>query len=185
MDVHVISRCRLYDGSPRYTPNAHATAMIKSIRLLSRQPAALSRLFPRAQNTAFLAASEVSAPYKDLDAADDKLKGKQWDSLDRWVMFSDLHVSTRSLDTCIEVLRQIRHEAVARNAGILFLGTSRVAHQWTVISSSRQPRKLEAVCAPRQSQCTQVSLSKATHDCRGLLACKRCTACGAPECCSG
>ncbi|KAA6423047.1 MAG: hypothetical protein FRX49_07035 [Trebouxia sp. A1-2] len=37
-------------------------------------------------------------------------------------MFSDLHVSIRTLDTCISVLQKIKKEATSRKAGILFLG---------------------------------------------------------------
>jgi len=49
-------------------------------------------------------------------------QGKRWDKVQRWVMFSDLHVSVRTLDTCISVLQTIKKEATSRKAGILFLG---------------------------------------------------------------
>ncbi|KAL0029555.1 hypothetical protein WJX79_003952 [Trebouxia sp. C0005] len=49
-------------------------------------------------------------------------QGKRWDKVQRWVMFSDLHVSIRTLDTCISVLQKIKKEATSRKAGILFLG---------------------------------------------------------------
>ncbi|KAJ9530146.1 hypothetical protein QJQ45_023431 [Haematococcus lacustris] len=39
-----------------------------------------------------------------------------------WVVFSDLHVSVRTLPTCLQVLRRVRAEAKARGAGVLFLG---------------------------------------------------------------
>lgn len=48
--------------------------------------------------------------------------GKSWDKVEQWVVFSDLHVSVRSLDVCLEVLRKVKHEATKRKAGILFLG---------------------------------------------------------------
>lgn len=38
------------------------------------------------------------------------------------LVFSDLHVSPKTLDTCCQVLRRVREEAAAREAGILFLG---------------------------------------------------------------
>ena len=38
------------------------------------------------------------------------------------LVFSDLHVSLKTLDTCCQVLRRVREEAAARDAGILFLG---------------------------------------------------------------
>ena len=40
----------------------------------------------------------------------------------KWVVFSDLHVTSRSVSTCRAVLEQVHAEAVARDAGILFLG---------------------------------------------------------------
>ncbi len=39
-----------------------------------------------------------------------------------WVIFSDLHVSERSLDTCLDVLRHVHSTAVKREAGVIFLG---------------------------------------------------------------
>ena len=39
-----------------------------------------------------------------------------------WVLFSDLHLSERSLGTCLEVLRAVHEAAVSRGAGIIFLG---------------------------------------------------------------
>lgn len=48
--------------------------------------------------------------------------GKRWENIDRWVMFSDLHVSVKTLATCIAVLQKVKQEATKREAGILFLG---------------------------------------------------------------
>ena len=39
-----------------------------------------------------------------------------------WVVFSDLHVSEKSVDTCIDVLKKVHSEAVERGARIAFLG---------------------------------------------------------------
>lgn len=50
------------------------------------------------------------------------LPGPAWDAPTRWVIFSDLHVNRRSLDVCLQVLRQVQEAALARNAGVLFLG---------------------------------------------------------------
>jgi len=41
---------------------------------------------------------------------------------DKWIVFSDLHVSRNSLETCLHVLGRIHHEASIRNAGVIFLG---------------------------------------------------------------
>jgi len=48
-------------------------------------------------------------------------------SVDAWVTFSDLHVSHKSLDVCMEVLRRVHEEARKRGAGVLFLGECAVA----------------------------------------------------------
>jgi hypothetical protein len=40
----------------------------------------------------------------------------------RWLAFSDLHVSHRTLGTCLQVLESVHEEAARRGAGILFLG---------------------------------------------------------------
>lgn len=39
-------------------------------------------------------------------------------------MFSDLHVSHKTLDTAVAVLRRVHEEARSRGAGVLFLGES-------------------------------------------------------------
>jgi len=43
-------------------------------------------------------------------------------SYTKWVMFTDLHCATNTLDTCLEVLDFVHRRALERNAGILFLG---------------------------------------------------------------
>jgi hypothetical protein len=45
-----------------------------------------------------------------------------WSQPQRWVVFSDLHVSPRTRGVCLEVLRRVEEEANARAAGVLFLG---------------------------------------------------------------
>lgn len=45
-----------------------------------------------------------------------------WAAVKQWVVFSDLHVSPRTVGVSVEVLRRVHEEAVARDAGILFLG---------------------------------------------------------------
>ena len=44
------------------------------------------------------------------------------ESVERWIVFSDLHVSKRTMETCREVLRRVHAEATAQNAGVVFLG---------------------------------------------------------------
>ena len=43
-------------------------------------------------------------------------------SYDKWVVFSDLHCATSTLETCLQVLDTVHAEAVKRKAGVLFLG---------------------------------------------------------------
>jgi DNA repair exonuclease SbcCD nuclease subunit len=40
----------------------------------------------------------------------------------QWVVFTDLHISPATLDTCLQVLDRVHAEAVDRQAGIVFLG---------------------------------------------------------------
>ena len=40
----------------------------------------------------------------------------------KWLVFSDLHVSRSSLPTCLQVLKVVHDEAMARGAGVIFLG---------------------------------------------------------------
>lgn len=42
--------------------------------------------------------------------------------MQEWVVFSDLHVCRRSLDTCLRVLDHVHTEAERRGAGVMFLG---------------------------------------------------------------
>ena len=39
-----------------------------------------------------------------------------------WVIFSDLHVKSASMDVCEQVLDRVHQAAVERNAGVIFLG---------------------------------------------------------------
>lgn len=48
--------------------------------------------------------------------------GATTSSVRQWLVFSDLHVSRSSVDTCIDVLEFVNAEAQRRNAGVLFLG---------------------------------------------------------------
>lgn len=55
-------------------------------------------------------------------------RGPQWDPAalpQRWLAFSDLHVSLKTRATCLAVLEAVHEAAAARGAGILFLGGCR------------------------------------------------------------
>ena len=43
-------------------------------------------------------------------------------SYTRWVVLTDLHCASSTLDTCLEVLKVVHQAAIERNAGVLFLG---------------------------------------------------------------
>ena len=83
---------------------------------------------------AALVAAEPAAIVRNLATGPDKPKGKRWENVDKWVMFSDLHVSVKTLNVCISVLRRIKKEAVARKAGILFLGNAINQTAWVMLS---------------------------------------------------
>jgi hypothetical protein len=58
-------------------------------------------------------------------------RSEVFNQVERWVVFSDLHVSRKSLEPCLEVLHKVHQEAQDRGAGILFLGEG----PWRVSSS--------------------------------------------------
>ena len=49
-------------------------------------------------------------------------RGTRWRKVRQWVVFSDLHLSHKTLGTVLEVLERVHQEASQRDAGILFLG---------------------------------------------------------------
>jgi len=57
-----------------------------------------------------------------LDAAPRGTKSTAFSQVDRWVVFSDLHLSAKSAPTCEQVLARVHEEALRRDAGVLFLG---------------------------------------------------------------
>lgn len=71
---------------------------------------------------AALATAEPATTVRNLATELDRPKGRRWETVDKWIIFSDLHVSVKTLGVCISVLRRIKKEAVARKAGIVFLG---------------------------------------------------------------
>ena len=62
----------------------------------------------------------ASGPPVDI-LADDAL-GPDHARVRRWVVFSDLHLNRRTSRVCVDVLEAVHREAVARDAGIAFLG---------------------------------------------------------------
>ena len=87
----------------------------------------VARLLRPASRQTSLRTCNAAAPgnmvaMRDLATEHDRPKGKRWDTVEKWVIFSDLHVSVKTLDICLSVLQKIKKEAVARKAGIVFLG---------------------------------------------------------------
>ena len=74
------------------------------------------------RSNAAVTAAATTTVLRAMSTEGNSPKGKRWENVERWVLFSDLHVNVRSLEVCISVLRKIKKEAVARKAGILFLG---------------------------------------------------------------
>ena len=77
---------------------------------------ALTRDIPCTGGDALLEVQRKPVPTKECPP--------EWPSVCKWVVFSDLHVSPKTLDVCLEVLREVRNAARLRGAGVLFLGTS-------------------------------------------------------------
>ena len=77
---------------------------------------ALTRDIPYTGGDALLEVQRKPVPTKECPP--------EWPSVCKWVVFSDLHVSPKTLDVCLEVLREVRNAARLRGAGVLFLGTS-------------------------------------------------------------
>ncbi len=95
-------------------------------RLLRRSSTAAARLPVRGFRHADMRAATSAAAQEtagDLTALVPELDVFQ--STERWVAFSDLHVSSRTRAVCLEVLAAVRREAEARGAGVLFLGADR------------------------------------------------------------
>ena len=81
-------------------------------------------------------------PQIDLHA--DVPVGTHWQGVQSWVVFSDLHVSLKTADVACQVLRRVRKEAEARNAGILFLG--KLSPQSLILHADGP---LGALCSPQ------------------------------------
>ncbi|DBB02750.1 TPA: hypothetical protein ACH3X3_011689 [Trebouxia sp. C0006] len=82
----------------------------------------------------------------------------EWPSVCKWVVFSDLHVSPKTLDVCLEVLREVRNAASLRGAGVLFLGDF-----WHV-KGPLAVRPLNAVIAELQTWTQPTVMLVGNHD---------------------
>ena len=71
---------------------------------------------------------DLDAALQEIDQVSNELdralleQVKHHSTFEKWVVFTDLHCSPSTLDTCLEVLDKVHGLAIERNAGVLFLG---------------------------------------------------------------
>lgn len=76
-------------------------------------------------------------------------RSEVFNQVERWVVFSDLHVSRKSLEPCLEVLQKVHQEAQARDAGILFLGEGAgFWHQQLISTAVTLPSDIHTLAPP-------------------------------------
>ncbi len=91
-------------------------------------------------------ASDPAALFGGWDA----LPGREWDAVQRWVVFSDLHVSARTEAVCLEVLSKARaptscaalssrSNAITRRCWLLRASATRACSSWAT-SGTRAAR---------------------------------------------
>ena len=76
-----------------------------------------SAVFQQAASPSATQQFDASSLFKGLPSPE-----SLWHTPRLWVCFTDLHLSTKTLAICIEVLQRVHREAVVRDAGIVFLG---------------------------------------------------------------
>ena len=111
---------------PVQTDLARMRKFASSCRHLNALSLCKRRPRPGLRQLLYTSAAKSAAPPAPVDIDNTIVQlypqGKRWEDIDRWVMFSDLHVSVKTLATCIAVLKKVKQEATKRKAGILFLG---------------------------------------------------------------
>ncbi|GAX81140.1 hypothetical protein CEUSTIGMA_g8573.t1, partial [Chlamydomonas eustigma] len=95
-----------------------------SVKDVDAQPGGATNPVPAADNSHVpLQQSKPAALFDPALLTEDvPHPGGPWDQPRHWVVFSDLHVTVKSLGTCLQVLKRVHKEAVQRDAGIMFLG---------------------------------------------------------------
>lgn len=79
-------------------------------------------------------------------------------TFEQWVVFTDLHCSPGTLDTCLQVLDVVHAEAVERRAGIVFLG------DWWHVRGSLRVDNLNAVLDALKHWTQPMLLIPGNHD---------------------
>ena len=93
-------------------------APIQAARVIATRPAKMDHSL-QPQQASQGAAASISPHLGPLALGP---AGKRWQGVSKWIVFTDLHVSPRTLDVCLNVLRRVKQEAKAQDAGIVFLG---------------------------------------------------------------
>lgn len=109
---------RLYSGHIPYHAGVNRLPYCAA-----RRPAHLSWCSvtaSRSNHAAAVAPSRAVEVQKSL--SDQAPRGLRWRKVKQWVVFSDLHLSHKTLETVLKVLARVHQEACQRDAGILFLG---------------------------------------------------------------
>lgn len=101
--------------------------------MIFKPPLLLPSLFSLSSNNRIRALSSsipnygIPSPSKFASKVHDPHFDSMCDNVEAWVIFSDLHVSRRTLSVCEKVLEEVQSVARERNAGVLMLGRHRYA----------------------------------------------------------
>lgn len=99
---------------------------------------------------------DVTRPRLELPIIDER--NVPHADVSEWVVFSDLHLSDRSLPTCLEVLETVHRTAQQRGAGIAFLG------DWWHVRGSLNVKVLNACLDALSEWEAPVILLPGNHD---------------------
>jgi hypothetical protein len=110
--------CYLQD--PALLPDTPSAAAAAAARLSSKRGSSSRQADAAAICSSHTRNTRSSSSPRPLFAPEPSIPGA--DSVQAWVVFSDLHVSSKTLDASVEVLRRVHEEARRRQAGVLFLG---------------------------------------------------------------
>ena len=104
--------------SSMMTATSSSSGVVKKNRLKSAAAAATTaKVFEATEtNQAEATAAAVEFELKTIQAP---VRHQQ---TSKWVIFSDLHVKSTSIESCEQVLQAVHEAAVSRDAGIIFLG---------------------------------------------------------------
>lgn len=105
-----------------------ATASDETKPVKGRERKKKAATAPAPEPEKYLPIEQNGQPSLDLHA--NVPPGNHWQDVKSWVVFSDLHVGFKTADVACQILRRVRLEAAARDAGILFLGRPTAVTCW-------------------------------------------------------